>query len=131
MVSDNVPAASFGDSGRALLNKKIKEQPSNYVTMSSHKIHSVKLVLLFSSGPFVLVVEETEPSNDPSVRCKLPPNGRSRSNVLWESVGEFFPAQKKGGRPTREKVAIHVAEKEIQIPHKSGTVQIILRVLDL
>lgn len=46
MVSDNVPAASFGDSGRALLNKEIKEQPSNYAAMSSHKIHCAQLVLI-------------------------------------------------------------------------------------
>ena len=96
MVSDNVPAASFGDSGRALLNKEIKEQPSNYAAMSSHKIHSVK---------FVLVVER-----DGAVERRIrsaansPPNGRSRSNVLWEGIGEFFPAP---GHRTEKRMAIN------------------------
>lgn len=114
MVSDNVPAASFGDSGRALLNKEIKEQPSNYAAMYViHKIHCAKLVLLFSFGPFVLIVGRDGAVKRPIRLLQTPPK---RSQPIQCSLGGrwwIFPAQKKGGQSTREKVAIHVAEKQI------------------
>lgn len=130
MVSDNVPAASFGDSGRALLNK-IKEQPSNYAAMSSTKSMSN---WWFCLGHSSSSLKATEPSNDPSVRCKLNPK---RSQPIQCSLGGRWWIFSGAGTPDRKKEGNQLGrrwqfrEADSNSTNLEPYKQTILRVLDL
>ena len=130
MVSDNVPAASFGDSGRALLNKKNQRTTFQLSSHVIHKIHCAKLVLLFSFGPFVLVVGRDGAVERPIRSLQTPPQTVAADPMFSGRALVNFSrhrdtGQKKGGQPTREK-----ARSRFKF-HKTGTLQLIFRVLDL